>query len=322
MYKILLFFTVSLIYGLIVETAVNPRLNYIYIALSMLSFMKLNIECIPCFMRQALKALKFCGTSEEIQETGLREVMQALLREEWNRTPPELAHIVHAIVRKYCGDPYKNIKKKSNELALKLYPEIKSTVESSIDKLRTAVKVSIAGNIVDFGAIDKDSVEEFNLMNFVREVVKSELDIDDYGLFRQKLEESKSLLYFADNAGEIVFDRILIETMLSVRKLKVMFVVKAGPIINDATLEDAKQVGLDEIVSEYRFISNGEVGVERNSPEVGRWIEEHDLTVSKGQGNYEGLSEFSGIFYMLMVKCPVIARHIGVKVGSKVLLYK
>ncbi len=284
--------------------------------------MKLNLECIPCFMRQALKASRFCNLGEKEQEKILREVMTVLLNERWDKTPPELAHVVHAVVRKYCGDPYGEIKRRSNELALKLYPDVKETVEKSDDPLKTAVKVAIAGNIIDFGAVDKDDVEEFNLMDFVRKVVNEELTVDHCELFKEKLETGESILYFADNAGEIVFDRILIETMLSIKKFRITFVVKAGPIINDATIEDARQVGLDGVVDEFRFISNGEVGVERNSPEVSRWIDEHDIVISKGQGNYEGLSEFSGIFYMLMVKCPVIARHIGVSVGSKVFLYK
>ncbi len=284
--------------------------------------MKLNLECIPCFIRQALKASRFCNLSEEIQEKVLREVMLNLLEEKWDKTPPELAHIVHALVRKYCGDPYAEVKKRSNELAMEIYGEIKKLVEKSENSLKTAVKVAIAGNIVDFGAIDKEKVEDFDLFNFVKRIAEEELEIDHYDKLRRKLEKCKKLLYFADNAGEIVFDKILIETIKEYFPIKVTLVLKAGPIINDATIEDAKQVGMDDVVEEYRFISNGEVGVERNSPEVKSWIDEHDVTISKGQGNYEGLSEFRGIFYLLLVKCPVIARHVGVKVGSKVLLYR
>jgi len=154
--------------------------------------MKLNLECIPCFLMQALKASRFCRLGEEEQEKVLREVMTVLLNERWDKTPPELAHVVHAVVRKYGGDPYLEIKRKSNELALKLYPEVKEIVESSEDPLKTAVKVSIAGNIIDFGAVDE------------------ELTVDHYKLFKEKLKSGNSILYFADNAGEIVFDRILI----------------------------------------------------------------------------------------------------------------
>jgi len=279
--------------------------------------MKLNLDCIPCFLRQALQASRFSGLDVKTQESALREVMETLLREDWSKTPPELAHIVHAVVRKHAGDPYASAKKESNAKAMELYPEMKKIVESSPDPLKTAVKLAIAGNIIDFGAL-----ERFDLERTIKDVLARELDRDDYPLFRKAVEEGSTILYFADNAGEVVFDRLLLETILSMKDMKITFVVKAGPIINDATLEDAKEVELDRIVSDFRFISNGEVGVERNSPEVRKWIEEHDVIVSKGQGNYEGLSEFKGIFYMLMVKCPVIAADIAAKVGDVVLIYR
>lgn len=280
--------------------------------------MKLNLDCIPCFLRQALQASRFSGLDVKAQENVLREVMEILLRENWSKTPPELAHIVHAVVRRRAGgDPYASVKKESNARALELYPKMKSIVESSPDPLKTAVKLAIAGNIIDFGALEK-----FDLERTVKDVLARELDRDDYPLFRKAIEEGSTILYFADNAGEIVFDRLLLETILSMKEMEITFVVKVGPIINDATLEDAREVGLDRIVGEFRFISNGEVGVERNSPEVRKWVEGHDVVVSKGQGNYEGLSEFEGIFYMLMVKCPVIAADMGAKVGDIVLMYR
>jgi uncharacterized protein with ATP-grasp and redox domains len=280
--------------------------------------MKLNLDCIPCFLRQTLQASRFSGLDVKIQEKVLRETMETLLKENWGETPPELAHIVHAVVRKYAGsDPYASVKKESNAKAMELYPKMKNVVESSSDPLKTAVKLAIAGNIIDFGALEK-----FDLERTLNDVLARELDRDDYPLFRRAIEKGSTILYFADNAGEIVFDRLLLETILSMREMEITFVVKAGPIINDATLEDAKEVGLNRIVSEFRFISNGEVGVERNSPEVRRWVEEHDVVVSKGQGNYEGLSEFKGIFYMLMVKCPVIAASMDAEVGDVVLMYR
>ncbi len=279
--------------------------------------MKLNLDCIPCFLRQVLQASRFSGVDIKTQENVLREVMKTLLEENWSKTPPELAHIVHAVVRRHAGDPYSSAKRESNAKAMELYPEMKKIVENSSEPLRVAAKLAIAGNIIDFGAL-----ETFDLEKTVKDVLARELDRDDYSLFRRSVEEGRRILYFADNAGEVVFDRLLLETILSMKKMEITFVVKAGPIINDATVEDAKEVELDRIVSEFRTISNGEVGVERNSPEVRKWIEEHDVIISKGQGNYEGLSEFRGIFYMLMVKCPVIAADIGAEVGDIVLVYR
>ncbi len=280
--------------------------------------MKANLECIPCFLRQALRAAKLSNIDDDTKETMLREVMHTLINENWRKTPPELAHVAHRVVRKYArGDPYAHIKKESNDIALSLYPKLKKIVDNSEDPLYTAVKLAIAGNILDFGAL-----ESFDLEDTINRVLSQKLRYDDYPLFVSKLKTANTILYFADNAGEIVFDKLLIETMRRIKNYRVTFVVKAGPIINDATIDDAKYVSLENVVDEFRFITNGEVGVERNSPEVKKWIEEHDVVISKGQGNYEGLSEFRGIFYMLMVKCPVVARDVQAAVGDVVLLYR
>ncbi len=280
--------------------------------------MKVAPECIPCFLRQALQAARFSSIDEDTQKRILREIMERLLNSSWDRTPPELAHIAHAVVRRYAGgDPYRSVKRESNDLALSLYPELKKMVESSSNPLRTAVRIAIAGNIIDFGAL-----ESFDVKRTLNEVLSKEFRYDDFPRFEKKLEEASTLLYFADNAGEIVFDRLLLETIMRRRRIRVSFVVKQGPIINDATLEDARYVGLDDLVDEYLFIGNGVVGIERNSPEVREWIESHDVVISKGQGNFEGLSEFSGIFYMLMIKCPVVARYLKGEVGDIVLLYR
>lgn len=280
--------------------------------------MKVQLDCVPCFLRQALQACRFSGLRAEEQEKVLRECMKVLLEIKWDSTPPEIAHRVHRVIRKYThGDPYKEVKRKSNEIALQKYEEMKDLVRRSDDPLRTAVRLAIAGNIIDFGALEK-----FDLETTIQQVLKKQFRYDDYERFKRDVLNANTILYFADNAGEIVFDKILLETILSMNDVEVTFVVKAGPIINDATMEDAKFVSLTEIVNEFRFISNGEVGVERNSPEVREWIKSHDVTISKGQGNYEGLSEFSGIYYMLMVKCPIVARDLSAEIGDIVLLYK
>ncbi|MHC3129900.1 MAG: DUF89 family protein [Candidatus Bathyarchaeota archaeon] len=285
--------------------------------------MKLNLDCIPCFQRQALQAVRFISDDEKLHERVLREVAKKLLESNWDLTPPELAHQIHSIVKRITNenDPYKKVKKESNDLVLKMYPELKQKVKKSRDPLRTAVRLAIAGNIIDFGV-----PQEFNLEKTIREVLKKQFAIDDYKKLKEKLKDTKTLLFFVDNAGEIGLDKLLVETFLETKKLKkIDFVVKGGPIINDATLEDAVYMGLDGLPnSEFLTISNGEVGTgpARSSQTVKRWIREHDLVVSKGQGNYEGLSEHDGLFFMLMVKCPIIASDLGVEVGDIILEYK
>jgi hypothetical protein len=284
---------------------------------------KLNLDCIPCFQRQALQAVRFISDDETLQERVLREVAKKLLESDWDSTPPELAHKIHGIVRKITkeNDPYKGVKRESNDLVLKLYPELKEKVNQSSDPLRTAVRLAIAGNIIDFGVPQK-----FDLEETIKEVLKKGFAIDDYDKLKKKLKDTKTLLFFVDNAGEIGLDKLLVETILEMKKLeKIVFVVKGGPIINDATLEDAVYIGLDKLPnSEFLTISNGETGTgpARSSQTVRKWIKEYDLVISKGQGNYEGLSEHNGLFFMLMAKCPIIASDIGVNVGDIILEYK
>jgi len=285
--------------------------------------MKLNLDCIPCFQRQALQAVRFISDDEKLHERVLREVAKKLLESNWDSTPPELAHQIHSIVKRITNenDPYKEVKRESNDLVLKMYPELKEKVKKSREPLRTAVRLAIAGNIIDFGV-----PQEFNLEETIREVLKKKFAIDDYKKLKEKLKDAETLLFFVDNAGEIGLDKLLVETFLETKKLeKIDFVVKGGPIINDATLEDAVYMGLDGLPnSEFLAISNGEVGTgpARSSQTVKRWIKEHDLVISKGQGNYEGLSEHNGLFFMLMVKCPIIASDLGVEVGDIILEYK
>jgi uncharacterized protein with ATP-grasp and redox domains len=285
--------------------------------------MKLNLDCIPCFQRQALQAVRFISNDEELHQKVLREVTKKLLESDWDLTPPELAHEVHKIVKSVTNekDPYKEVKKESNDLVLKMYSALKEKVEESKDPLRTAVRLAIAGNIIDFGPL-----QEFNLEKTIREVLKKKFAIDDYEKLKEKLKDAETLLFFTDNAGEIGFDKLLVETFLKTKKLeKISFAVKGGPIINDATLEDAVYMGFCDLPNvEFLELSNGEAGTgpDRGSQTVNSWIKKHDLVILKGQGNYEGLSEHNGLFLMLMAICPVIASDLGVKVGAIILKYK
>ena len=285
--------------------------------------MKLNLDCIPCFQRQALLAVRFISNDEKLHEKVLREVAKKLLESNWNTTPPELAHEVHQIVKNITHekDPYKQAKKESNDSVLRIYPELKEQVKKSKDPLRTAVRLAIAGNIIDFGPL-----QTFNLEATIKEVLEKKFAIDDYEKLKEKLMTAETLLFFADNAGEIGFDKLLVETFLQTMKLKkIRFVVKGGPIINDATLDDAVYMGLGDLPNvEFLILSNGEEGTgpERKSKTVKNWIKKHDLVISKGQGNYEGLSEHNGLFFMLMAKCNVIASDLNVQVGDIILEYK
>ncbi len=285
--------------------------------------MRLSLDCIPCFQRQALQAMRFVTDDEKVQEEALRATMRELLSLPWEATPPELARRVHRLIRQYSRspDPYLQVKKQSNEHALKIYPEMKKIVTGSADRLETAARLAIAGNIMDFGASSS-----FDLEATIRSILHKPLAINDIGRLREELGKAEDILYFLDNAGEAVFDRLFLETLLEVYPIRrVNFVVKGGPVLNDVTEQDAVEAGLADLssASEVGFlkITNGDPGTgpSRRSPEVREWIQEHDVVISKGQGNYEEMSEISGIFFILMAKCPLIARDLKVKVGDAVI---
>ena len=250
--------------------------------------MKVHLECIPCLLRQALEATKMSTTDEVVRENSLREAAIYLLNEKWTKILPELGTNVHRIVKRVTGniDPYNQLKEKCNYMALELYPKLKVIVENSEDPLLAAVKVAIAGNVIDFGP--KVTI---NLENEVKNVLYNELAINDIDQLKESFLKSGRVLYLADNAGETVFDRILIEELLK-RNVEVTYAVKDAPILNDATFRDAEIAGITEM-AKVMSIGTDCTGVLFKECSK-KFLEEFDnsnLVISKGQGNYESLND-------------------------------
>lgn len=286
--------------------------------------MKLFLDCIPCFQKQVLFTVK--DLDDKLKSKILRKVMILLCDTSWELTPDEIANKAYNLIREETGiaDPYKQIKKQSNKMAMELYPKLKTEMKSirQKDRLYIAANLAIAGNIIDYGP-----AFEFDLGKTIKEVLNKEPAINDFDILSEKVMSAESLLYFADNAGEIALDKMFIQEMITIRGKPfnhISFVVKGGPIINDAMIEDAYEVGINELPNVVFYkIGNGQEGTGPNRWEdvVKEWIKEHDLVISKGQGNFEGLSENSNIFFMLIAKCPVIAKEIGVNVKDTVIKY-
>jgi len=279
--------------------------------------MKTYLECIPCFLNQAIKAMNLTNQNNKTKEKVLKELMSKLANFDLNKKPPEFARLVYNILTDITGneDPFKEIKKRDNQHALNLLPEIKNIIESSEDKLLTTIKIAIAGNIMDF-ALNSD----YNLKKKIEEVLESDFAINDYEKFKENIKKASSIAYLADNAGEIVFDKLVIEKIKEINNCKIYFFVKGRPIVNDATEIDAKIVGIDNLDStEVRNINTGfpNTGIKKESKEFNDFIQKIDLVISKGQGNYESLSEVdANIYFLLIAKCPVIARDLGVEKGN------
>ena len=291
-------------------------ISYTYFLHIRVIFMKAYLDCIPCFVRQSLEAARMATDDEDIHREVLDKVMKDLRENSLEgKKPPDIADRVHYIVRKLTNgtDPYKKMKEKQNESAMYFYPQLKSMVSDSNDRLYTAVKLAISGNIIDLAP-----GHEINLEESVKQVLNQDLEIDHFNKFKEELDKAENIFYLADNAGEIAFDKVLLEEL---DEKNVTFFVKGGPIINDAMEEDADYVGISEL-AEIDVVSNGMPGTgpKRDSEEFIKRMGDADMVISKGQGNYEALSEVDrNIFFLLKAKCPVIANDLDVDVGSLIL---
>ncbi len=280
--------------------------------------MKIFLDCIPCFVRQALDSARLATDDEQIHEKVVRETLRLAADLDMSQSPPAIGQQIHRLIRKLIGnkDPYHELKKQFNRLAMRICTELAECVGTSKDPLETAVRLAIAGNIIDLGV--KTSIAESDIERIINDSLTADFDGRQIEGFRNAVGQAEKILYLADNAGEIVFDRLLIE-QLPYEKITV--VVKGQPVINDATMEDAEFVGLTEITE---VIDNGSDGpgtiMETCSQAFCSRFEDADLIIAKGQGNYETLSEADkNIFFVLKAKCPVIARDLGCEIGEMIL---
>lgn len=277
--------------------------------------MKIYPGCFPCFFQQAIRAARLAGSDEKKICQILKKVNNHLAGISLEKTPPEIGRVVYSVVSEVTGiqDPFVEIKARCIEEALSMYPRFRDWIDDSSDVLEAAVKLSVAGNVIDFG-----TGQDFELERDVQKIMAQDFTVFHIEEFKDRLKRADSILFLADNAGETVFDRLLIEEM----KKPVLYAVRAKPVINDAVTEDAVKSGLEEVAT---IISSGSdlpgTLLSACSEEFVKIFRSSDLIISKGQGNFECLSdEKSPIFFLLKVKCPVIAEYIRVEQGSILLM--
>lgn len=275
--------------------------------------MHFSLDCYSCSVRHALRVIRHTGADVQEQTEIMRRVLQALIEIDPFVTSPEFTGRMHDIIRAATGieDIYRDIKHASTQEALALYPHLKAHIQQSSDPFGTAVRLSIAGNIIDFGASDT-----YDLEGTIQRVLAQPLAINHLDTLRQALAQAGSVLYLADNAGETVFDRLLIETLAK----PVVYAVKEAPVLNDATVEDARAAGLDgaaEIIS-CGARTPGTL-LAQCSPEFVHRFRQAELIIAKGMGNFEALStEDAPLFFLLQVKCEMVGNDLGVPAGSVV----
>jgi damage-control phosphatase, subfamily I len=292
--------------------------------------MKSFVDCIPCFFKQTIEAGKILGLSDEQIKGMIDAVSREIPGFSLDTSPPAMAGTIYRIIKEITGnpDPYNDIKKKSNELALEVYPLLKEAVKKSENSLQQAVQTAISGNIIDYGAIfNLDLKKELAalLHNNHQPGEKRDTKYFAFSRFTSALQKAKTLLYLGDNAGEIVFDKILIEEIKTLYpRIHIFFAVRGEPIINDVLIEDAKMCGIDTLAT---LISNGSNApgtiLETCSGEFKEIWSSCDMIISKGQGNYESISKpLNKIFFMFIVKCQVLARDIGCDIRQAILYNK
>ncbi|MEI7941648.1 MAG: ARMT1-like domain-containing protein [Candidatus Riflemargulisbacteria bacterium] len=271
--------------------------------------MKSYIDCIPCIMHNIVATLNGHIANRADREEAFKKILKELHETDFSKvSPPVLTDNLHKIMLTYLDgrDIYKDIKKECNNEALKIYKHAEELYNNSANKLKTAIKIAIAGNLIDYGAL-----KSFNIENILDDYVHRDFAVDDYADLEVEINKANTILYIGDNTGEIVLDRLLVKHLLSIGK-KVTFTVKSHPILNDALLEDAKEVGMDKIteVIESGCATAGTTLAGTNELFHKR-LAGADIIISKGQGNFETLTEeqiTKPLFYLFLCKCDKIAQ--------------
>ena len=278
--------------------------------------MKTHLACIPCLARQALDAVTEAVPDPSRREPLLRRLLRDIADGDWSDTPPAMAQRLQRSIREalHDADPYRAIKDRMNRMALDLVPALRARIAAHPDPREAAVRVAIGGNLLDVGA--KTQIAAEDLPAHLETIWTQPLRGDVSELFAAA-DRARSILFLADNAGEIVFDKLLIEQLPAE---KITLFVRGAPVLNDATAADAAIAGLPELVP---VLGNGSDApgtiLADCSDEFRGWFDRADLIIAKGQGNYETLSEVDkNVYFLFTVKCPLVAGRVGEPVGSLV----
>ncbi len=273
--------------------------------------MKTNFDCFPCFLKQISRTGRLLGMDESAIWALLKHGSSLLAAMDVDNPPPQNAVAVYDMISERSGtdDPFRELKVQSTLHALAIYDDLQARINKHPDPLEAAVKYAACGNVIDYGVGDT-----YDIMEELETVLQQEFYAWEYEFFISRLEKASWVLYLGDNCGETVFDRLLIETM----NVPVTFVVRDRPIINDVTMEDARQAGLDKVST---VISSGcrapGVIIEKCSDEFRRLYQEAPLIISKGQGNFETLCDESReIFFLFKIKCAVVAKYLQTGLNS------
>ena len=284
--------------------------------------MKIQTQCIPCLLKRIIFETELNTNNPNLKKKVIRNACEILAKNyDHNINSAELATKVHKIVYETLqnNDPYKNLKQQSNEISLSLIPQIKKMIKESKDPLKMSILCSIIGNNLDFG-IDGASSEPNDLRKIFKKSIKNGLDYDDTQKFKNILNNSKKILFFSDNCGEIVFDKILCQELKKYNPgLHLTLIVKGEPILSDATMKDAEDLGFIKVVDEILNTGCFAVGVDFDKMPIKleKKLKNADLIICKGMANYESFSDtnYKPIVYLLRTKCDSIANSMNLPIN-------
>ncbi len=274
--------------------------------------MNISLDCIPCIVSNFLKLLKTGILPEDAREKAMRRLLMFLSEADFQQSPPELGREIHRMIRQELNnpDPYLEIKNKYNRMILNMNSDLEKMIIFAKDPFDTAMRLAIAGNVIDFG-----SQHQFDPIETINRVINAHIAIDDSQKLKEDLKSAESLLYIGDNCGEIVLDKLFIK---HINVTNTYFAVRSDPVINDITIDDALMVGMDKFAKIITTGDNAPGAVwESTSPEFRQVFNQADVIISKGQGNLEGLIDVPGnIYFLCVIKCDLIARRLGAKNGD------
>jgi len=291
-----------------------------------------TLDCIPCAVRQALEATRCASDDDLIRRHVMGEVLTALAAEaDLDQSPPQVAQRIHRLVRRLTGDgdPYADLTRRSNSVALGALPRLRTLVDAAADRLAAATRLAIAANTLDAGMnlaaltdAERDGATSEGAANRLARALESSLEEPLHGdveEFREATSGARGILLLSDNSGEIIVDRLLIEQL---PRDRLTIAVRGAAVLNDATLEDAHVAGLDSLAP---VIDNGSDApgtlLADCSQDFLRVFRKAEVIIAKGQGNYESLSDVDAdIFFLFKVKCPVVAQHAGLPLDAHALL--
>lgn len=282
--------------------------------------MNLTPECITCIFSQSLRVCKTLGIDKHTTKRVLDRV--ANMVEDWSfdETPPQIAARVYPQIADILqvDDIYLNYKHQATKKALEFIPFIENMINNSSDRFIAALKVSVAGNVIDLAAM-----KQFDLNEEISKIFDLPFSIDDSESLRKELKRSKNLLVVGDNAGEHLFDKVMMHSFKELfPKLNIFYAVRGKPIINDVTKKEAKEAGIDEVA---KIIDSGVdtpgLDLNRANKEMLTIFNRADIVLAKGMGNYESLCNTTHtIYFLLKVKCNVVASSLGATLGDIVCL--